>query len=77
MTTQCPQCRFENPGTQKFCGECGAPLRPHQTIADSRTETLQPSIRELAPGTTFAGRCQVIEELDKGGIGRVYKVHDT
>ena len=23
---QCPKCQFENPDTQKFCGECGTKL---------------------------------------------------
>ena len=34
-------------------------------------------IRELTTGATFARRYQVIEELGKGGKGRVYKVFDT
>ena len=41
------------------------------------TETLNQPIRELAAGSTFAGRYQIIEELGKGGMGRVYKVLDT
>jgi len=35
------------------------------------------ALRELSPGTTFARRYRVIEDLGHGGMGRVYKVFDT
>ncbi|MCX6577510.1 MAG: protein kinase, partial [Candidatus Aminicenantes bacterium] len=37
---------------------------------------MQTPRKELASGSLFAGRFQVIEELGKGGMGKVYKVLD-
>jgi len=72
----CPKCQADNPVDKRFCGNCGLPLQPAPDKARG-TETFQmAALKELPTGSTFAGRYKVIEELGKGGMGRVYKVFD-
>lgn len=74
MAIKCPNCDTADTSDSPFWRKWATPLPSSKDFSVSQTESFQTPIQELTTDSPFAGRYQVIEELGKGGMGKVHRV---
>jgi len=76
MAVICPECKSENTEDSRFCKTCATPIEPAVTPS-SMTETIMSPQIPSGEKKLFAGRYLILSTLGQGGMGDVFRVHDS
>jgi serine/threonine protein kinase/tetratricopeptide (TPR) repeat protein len=73
---KCPTCHSDTPEDSRYCHKCGSRVEIQPDFYGAATLTMAEPEERLVPGSIFAGRYKIIEDLGSGGMGKVYKALD-